>query len=182
MSDFPLWQLSAAQLAALLEDGTSTASAVLHAVHERLAEVNELLNAVVTLNPNAAAGVAINARDFATVIETLEAFRAQVAIAFRDFDLLVTPTTAALPWPAAQAFPQTIDGQAVGPRGHAIFSGWVNACGHPAITLPCEPSAGGLPIGMQLVAKFARDDLLLDVAQDYEAAAPWAQRWPNLTT
>ena len=33
---------------------------------------------------------------------------------------------------------------------------------------------------MQLVAGFANDDLLLNVAQDYEAAAPWAHRWPDL--
>ena len=135
-----------------------------------------------TARQMAEAGAAIHARDFAAVIETLEDFRAQVAIAFREFDLLVTPTNAALPWPAEQAFAQSIDGQTVGPRGHAVFSGWVNACGHPAITLPCATSASGLPIGMQLVAGFANDDLLLDVAQGYEAAAPWAHRWPDLDT
>ena len=65
MSDFPLWQLSAVQLAALLKDGASTATAVLHAVQQRLAQVNESVNAVVTLNPNAAAEAAESDRRIA---------------------------------------------------------------------------------------------------------------------
>ena len=73
-----------------------------------------------------------------------------------------------------------IDGQPVGPRGHAVFTAWVNASGHPALALPSAPSACGLPIGFQLVADFGQDDLLLDLGRRYERLAPWSERWPDL--
>jgi aspartyl-tRNA(Asn)/glutamyl-tRNA(Gln) amidotransferase subunit A len=125
-------------------------------------------------------GAALSAAGYLGLIETIEEFRRKVTQAFNGFDMLLTPAAAALPWPAAEAYPETIAGEKVGPRGHAVYSGWVNACGHPAVSLPCVPSANGLPIGLQLVAGFAQDELLLALAEQYEGAAPWSERWPDL--
>lgn len=113
-------------------------------------------------------------------LETIGAFRRAAAGLFERYDLVVTPSAAALPWPAETPFPETIDGKAVGPRGHAIYTAWVNASGHPGINLPCAPSRAGLPIGMQVVGPLGGDDLLLDVAQRFEQAQPWRERWPAL--
>ena len=99
---------------------------------------------------------------------------------FSRYDLVITPSAAALPWPAAQGFPPTIDGQAVGPRGHAVFTGWVNAAGLPALALPAQPSAEGLPIGIQVVGAYGADTQLLQVGAAYEKLAPWAHRWPAM--
>jgi aspartyl-tRNA(Asn)/glutamyl-tRNA(Gln) amidotransferase subunit A len=85
-----------------------------------------------------------------------------------------------LPWPAAEAYPPVIDGKPVGPRGHAVYTGWVNAAGLPGLALPCAPSSEGLPIGMQIVGPFGADDLLLRLGEEFEAVQPWAQRWPDL--
>ncbi|MGH1479461.1 MAG: hypothetical protein ACRBM6_12220 [Geminicoccales bacterium] len=71
-----------------------------------------------------------------------------------------------------------IDGRQVGPRGHAIYTGWVNAIGHPAITLPADPALDGIPIGAQLVGVWYRDWQLLRSAQSYEQAFPFGDRWP----
>lgn len=100
--------------------------------------------------------------------------------AFASYDMLLTPTTAALPWLARDAHPARIDGHCVGPRGHAVFSAFVNASGSPAITVPCAPSATGLPIGFQLVAPWGNDEALCVVAQACERAAPWSEQWPPL--
>lgn len=126
------------------------------------------------------AGRKVPAARYLAGIEAVNAFRRTVTGAFEHFDLIMTPSAAALPWPAEQVFPDTIAGRAAGPRGHAVYTGWVNACGHPAISLPCAPSRAGLPIGFQLVGRFGADELLLNVAQQFEAAHPWSGRWPEL--
>jgi aspartyl-tRNA(Asn)/glutamyl-tRNA(Gln) amidotransferase subunit A len=124
-------------------------------------------------------GAAIPATDYLDLLEAIEAFRQAVAAAFARWDVIATPACAAMPWPAEEAFPPLIDGQEAGPRGHAIFSGWVNACGHPGISLPARPSPEGLPIGLHLVGGFGRDWLLLRLARAYEQMRPWADRWPE---
>jgi aspartyl-tRNA(Asn)/glutamyl-tRNA(Gln) amidotransferase subunit A len=114
------------------------------------------------------------------LIETIEQLRRDAVQLFSRYDLVVTPSAAALPWPAAQGFPPTIDGQAVGPRGHAVFTGWVNAAGLPALALPAQPSGEGLPIGIQVIGAFGADMQLLQVGAAYEKLAPWAHRWPAM--
>jgi aspartyl-tRNA(Asn)/glutamyl-tRNA(Gln) amidotransferase subunit A len=99
---------------------------------------------------------------------------------FADADVLLMPAAAALPWPAAEAYPPTIDGQDVGSRGHAVYTGWVNAAGLPGLALPAEPARDGLPIGVQLIGPYGADERLLDLGAVYENEAPWAQQWPDL--
>lgn len=125
-------------------------------------------------------GRGIPAHEYLAAIERVDAFRRTVSDAFQRVDVIMTPSAAALPWPAAETHPAEIDGQAVGPRGHAIYTGWVNACGHPGMNLPADPSVGGLPIGFQLVGGFGADTRLLDLSARYEAARPWARRWPAI--
>jgi aspartyl-tRNA(Asn)/glutamyl-tRNA(Gln) amidotransferase subunit A len=126
-------------------------------------------------------GEAIPAHRYLGAIETVDRFRRTVSDGFLEIDVIMTPSAAALPWPAAEPFPPEINGQPVGPRGHAVYTAWVNACGHPGINLPAAPSAGGLPIGFQLIGDFGADALLLDLAARFEAAHPWAERWPALS-
>jgi aspartyl-tRNA(Asn)/glutamyl-tRNA(Gln) amidotransferase subunit A len=133
-----------------------------------------------TIRAMVEAGRAITATAYATAIERIEAFRRDMTRAFEHIDLVMTPSIAAQPWPADEPYPPMIDGQPVGPRGHAVFTAWVNACGQPALALPSAPAPDGLPIGFQLVGRFGADDLLLDLGRQYEAAQPWRHRWPAL--
>lgn len=127
----------------------------------------------------AAAGAAATSSQYLGVIETLDRFRGQVGTAFEDIDVIMTPSAAALPWSADTPYPDVIDGQPVGRRGHAVYTGWVNACGHPAINLPAAHSASGLPIGFQLIGDFGADGMLFDLAAQYEEISPWSDRWPD---
>jgi amidase len=52
--------------------------------------------------------------------------------------------------------------------------------GLPAISLPLHWTPDGLPIGVQLVAGYGREDLLVQTARQLEEAFPWADRWPTL--
>lgn len=51
----------------------------------------------------------------------------------------------------------------------AIF----NVSGHPAISIPAGLSSEGWPIGVQLVARRGREDLLLALARQIETASSW---------
>jgi aspartyl-tRNA(Asn)/glutamyl-tRNA(Gln) amidotransferase subunit A len=125
-------------------------------------------------------GRAVPATRYLAGVEAVDAFRRSVTEAFEGFDLIMTPSAAALPWPADDPYPTKIDGRKVGPRGHAVYTGWVNACGHPAISLPCAPSSSGLPIGFQLIGRFGADEQLLEVARRFEESNPWRGRWPAI--
>lgn len=98
------------------------------------------------------------------VMDAVRDFRASVALAFQSIDIIATPTTAAQPWPVENEFPATIDGKVAGPRGHAVFTGWVNAAGHPAISVPIEPDQSGMPIGLQLVGDIGFDERVVGLA------------------
>jgi aspartyl-tRNA(Asn)/glutamyl-tRNA(Gln) amidotransferase subunit A len=114
------------------------------------------------------------------ILEQVKKLRRDSVSLFGKLDVIVLPSAAALPWKAEDAYPTHIDGQEVGPRGHAVYTGWVNAAGLPALAVPCRPSREGLPIGMQMVGRYGSDDTLLDLGSAFEAAQPWADRWPAL--
>ncbi len=114
------------------------------------------------------------------IIDEVDALRRQATELFNNFDVVLTPSAAALPWQADQPTPTEIDGQAVGPRGHAIYTSWVNVTGLPAVSVPCAPSAQGLPIGLQLIGGYGADLEILELADAFETAQPWAGRWPAM--
>jgi aspartyl-tRNA(Asn)/glutamyl-tRNA(Gln) amidotransferase subunit A len=114
------------------------------------------------------------------IVEQVKQLRRDAVPLFEAHDLIVMPSVAAVPWAIEATHPAEIDGQPVGPRGHAVYTGWVNAAGLPGLALPCAPSREGLPIGMQLIGRYGSDDALLDIGAAYEAAHPWADRWPAL--
>lgn len=127
------------------------------------------------------AGHAYSAIDFVEALDRVRNLRADLGAAFEDWDVILTPTSAALPWPAGEAFPSQINGRQAGQRDHAVFTGFVNAAGYPAINVPCDPSPEGLPIGFQMVGRFGDEDLLLALAAQFERIRPWSRRWPELT-
>src|SRR3989449_5148584 len=96
------------------------------------------------------------------------------------FDLLLTPTLTAPPPPLGSFVPDARDPVTVGIRASqlAAFTSPFNLTGQPAISLPLHWGTDGLPIGVQLVAAYGREDLLIRVAAQLEAARPWADRRP----
>ncbi len=100
----------------------------------------------------------------------------------QGFDLLLTPTCAAPPPPLGHF---AIEGGDVGRSvaravAYSAFTSPFNVTGQPAVSLPLHWNAEGLPVGVQLVAAFAREDLLVRVASQLERAQPWADRWPDI--
>jgi amidase len=103
----------------------------------------------------------------------------QMAPWWAGYDLLLTPTLGAPPpelgWFTA-AGPEH-----EGPRvaGFIPYTAQFNMTGQPAVSLPLHWTPDGLPVGVQLVAAYGREDVLVRVASQVEQAAPWADRHPG---
>ena len=123
----------------------------------------------------------LSALDLAEAQAAGHAFRRAVQQWWADgWDLLLTPTLAEPPPPLEQ-FAGNPDDPSAPMRRAGLFCPFTppyNMSGQPAISLPLHWSAAGIPIGVQLVAAYGREDVLLRVAAQLEAAHPSAARHP----
>ena len=108
--------------------------------------------------------MALSSADYLEALAGAQQLRTEARDLFQHADLLMSPTIAALAWDARQPYPETIDGQPVGPRGHAIFTAWANVAGLPALNVPLARTEGGGGIGVQVIAAPGRDRALIDFA------------------
>jgi amidase len=95
------------------------------------------------------------------------------------YDLLLTPTLGEPPVELGTF--STPDEPILGFLRAATFVPYTplaNITGAPAISLPMSWNAGNLPIGVQLMAAYGREDVLLRVAAQLEQAQPWIDRMP----
>ncbi|MDL2352994.1 MAG: amidase family protein [Pseudomonadota bacterium] len=95
-----------------------------------------------------------------------------------NWDVALTPTLAQPPLTLGTLNPQSADiaGTFAIMTDFSSFTGIQNSTGQPALTLPLHWNAAGLPIGTQLVGRFGEEALLLQLATQLEAAAPWEPR------
>ncbi len=118
-----------------------------------------------------------------------------------DYDLLLTPTLSTvqpkvggfdLPRPMALASDLLVKTRLAGQLRRtsvlssiieqnitwAPFTQLANLTGRPAMSAPLQQTPDGLPVGMQFVAALGGEGLLVRLASQLEAAAPWAGRRP----
>ncbi|GAA4586174.1 amidase family protein [Planotetraspora phitsanulokensis] len=124
-----------------------------------------------------------------SALDMMAAFGAQnrvtrsVGAFFTEYDLLVTPALGRLPAPHGTLRyddpGHTLTSWLTSLFDYGPFTMVFNVSGQPAISLPLGMSAGGLPIGVQLIAGYGREDLLLRVAARLEQAMPWKDRIPR---
>lgn len=119
----------------------------------------------------ASVGRAIPATTYIEALDRVSRWARRVLAWWTDWDVLLTPTT------SDPAFPLGEDPFGLVTRT-AAFTLAFNLTGQPAISLPLHWTASGLPVGVQLVAAPGREDVLVRLASQLEAARPWADRWP----
>ena len=127
-----------------------------------------------------ARGQAWRAIDLAQAQALVRRLRHSLAGVFRLHDLVLTPCSAALPWPAADTHPAEIAGRVVDGRGHAVFTAFANAIGLPALALPAG-RVGRLPVGVQLAGPIGADTRLLALGLQWDTGVDAAAQrfvWP----
>ncbi|UNK43275.1 amidase family protein [Luteimonas sp. S4-F44] len=130
--------------------------------------------------------LALGARARALPTRALEDAYAQIAglprqlsAFYATHDVVLTPVVSAPPPPIGTFAPELPTEALM----QTMFA-WIdytplqNMAGTPAISLPLGMSTDGLPIGAMFAADRGQEDVLLALAYELEAAAPWADRWP----
>lgn len=118
--------------------------------------------------------------DYVAAARALELLsRREVARWGRDFDVLVTPTSAILP-PRAGSI---LEAQLANPEAPVLevvasvsFTAFGNVTGLPAVSLPVHWTDEGVPVGAQIVAGPFADSQLVALAAAVERERPWADR------
>jgi amidase len=124
------------------------------------------------------------AYDYALAGRALELLsRREVARWGRDFDVLLTPTSAILP-PVAGSILEATHAAPEAPNMEVVasvsFTAFGNVSGLPSVSLPLHWSEEGLPVGVMLTAGPWEDGALYALAAQLEQARPWAARRPSL--
>jgi aspartyl-tRNA(Asn)/glutamyl-tRNA(Gln) amidotransferase subunit A len=114
-------------------------------------------------------GLSWSGTDVAGALVASAAIANAFAAFFGDTDLLLAPTVPCVAWPFTQLGPDMIGGRPASPRGHAVFTPFVNHARLPAISIPCGRDANGLPFGLQIIARRGQDSTLLRAARQIEA-------------
>jgi indoleacetamide hydrolase len=152
--------LPTAVLVAQAEEAAHLTPANLNALPEELGLINRGVLKLRGLIPGSLTARAFLARAQA---------RRNLAELFDRVDLLAWPTVPAVAPPLADPMLELPSGPASADAGNARQGVIANLTGVPGVSLPVGLD-GGLPVGLQLLAGWGRDELLLDAAEALERA------------
>ncbi len=123
-------------------------------------------------------GRGIGARELAAALAALTAIERSVIRQFSGFDAVLTPSLAMTPrplgWYAAEDGERNFAQQVL----YTPWTSFVNVSGLPAITLPVHMTDEGLPMGVQLIGRPGREDVLLAIGAQLERRLRWQRRHP----
>lgn len=123
-------------------------------------------------------GRRLGARELAAAIGWLTKYERRLIRQLAHFDAVLTPTLAMTPrpigWYDADDALRNFGQQVL----YTPFTSFVNVSGLPAITLPVHMTASGLPMGVQLIGRPGREDVLLAIGAQLERRIAWQERHP----
>ena len=121
-----------------------------------------------------------SAVDYVRARRTLSAATRAMSEACASIDFLLMPVTATHAVPTGyinrHVGPFSLDRWSEDSYRFAPYTELFNVTGQPALSLPLAQSAGGLPIGVQLIARLGADAALLRLAAELEREHPWESR------
>lgn len=94
--------------------------------------------------------------------------------AFKKCDVIASPTSPTVAWNLGEKINDPLKMYL-----SDVYTIPAPLAGIPGISVPCGFS-NGLPVGLQLLGKYADENTILDVAQMYEQATDWKKERPKL--
>jgi len=126
------------------------------------------------------AGLQFPASSLPNAMKIRSQFYQSIYEGFKNYDILLTPSTAVPAFESGVAYPSQINGINVSPTAWQAFTFPFNFTGHPAATIPCGWTNNKLPIGLQIVGKRFQELLILQVSKAFEDLTPWQNKIPKL--
>jgi Asp-tRNA(Asn)/Glu-tRNA(Gln) amidotransferase A subunit family amidase len=125
-------------------------------------------------------GERVTAADYVRATQAAHRLSRQMAAFHATWDVLLTPGLATAPPPLGFIDMMMADYDEYWRRVFAFspFTVWFNITGQPALVLPLGQSASGLPVAVQLAARFGDEATLFRLGAQLEAARPWIGRKP----
>jgi Asp-tRNA(Asn)/Glu-tRNA(Gln) amidotransferase A subunit family amidase len=129
-------------------------------------------------------GERVTAVDYVRATQTAHRLGRQMAAFHATYDVLLTPGLATLPVPLGWIDMTMDDVDEYWRRVFAFspFTVGFNLTGQPAMMLPLGQSPTGLPMAVQLAARYGDEATLFRLAAQLEAARPWFARKPPLAS
>lgn len=95
-----------------------------------------------------------------------------MASLFDEVDLVICATNPDVAFAASGPLPTVVDQREAGPGNNGALTIPANLFGNPSVSIPIG-TLDGLPVGMQVMARHHREDLLLSLAALVERERPW---------
>ena len=123
-------------------------------------------------------GGALPAPTYLASVDWMHAWSRRLQAWWNEFDVLVTPVISVPPPEIGWLRDPELGTERL--TQILQFTAQFNVSGQPAVSLPLHWTPEGLPVGVQFVGAVESEPMLIRLASQLEAAAPWASRRPPI--
>lgn len=123
-------------------------------------------------------GRRLSARTLGDALGWLTGYERRLIRQLGRFDAVLTPALALTPRPVGWYDAEDPERNFAQQCQYTPFTSLVNVSGLPAITLPVAQTADGIPMGVQLIGRPGREDVLLALGAQLERRLRWQDRHP----
>jgi aspartyl-tRNA(Asn)/glutamyl-tRNA(Gln) amidotransferase subunit A len=129
-----------------------------------------------------AVGMTITASEYLTVQRARHRIREALRAAYEKIEIIASPTTSRVAPLLSEGLKGNGDDTRHASYSHSNLLRFPSMLGLPGCSLPCGFNSEGLPIGLQLIGCWFKDQSVLNTALAYQCATNWYTRRPAIVS